>query len=841
MPRWIKEVIPGTAQQVPTVLSRAGRWLLALFIFLLCFSSLSLWAHESTHGAPVKSIRAIRVSPTAPKIDGVLDDEVWQQAPIASGFYQRDPEEGIPASEETAFQIAYDDEALYIAIMCYDTEPDKIVRRLYRRDQISYGETDWVGIRLDPHHDHQTGFGFAITPSGSFADNAIINDSGFDGTWDSVWQVRTGINDKGWAVELKIPYHAIRFSPKEEYVWGINLDRKILRKQEYDMWQLVRKDESGISSRNGHIEGIAGIKPPAHLELLPYAVAREIMQSRSGDDTHRWDFFSTAGMDVRYGVASNISLNATINPDFGQVEADPAVLNLSVFETYYQERRPFFVEGADIFSTPIQLLYSRRIGRQPGHFSLPGDSEEISRPESSTILGAAKITGKTQSKTSFGIMEAVTAPEYATIQRTITDSTGGIEHVEEDEHLIEPLTNYFAGRVQQDLLDGNSTLGVLLTSVNRREAESAYTGGLDWNLKWKKSTYGFSGQVAGSQAGETEDRKTGYATKFDLGKESGWFTTGIRFAASSPEFDSNDLGFVSRADRLSAGLWMGVQKNEKWGLFRRMVAEFNQGNIWNYDGIRLDNVWDLGTHAELMNYWSITAYLTHAFETLNDWKTRGGPLIEEPGWTAYYVDVTSDSRRMINGNIGGVWVFTEEVPQKEIWAGINLQPTSMLMLTLSPSYTWSRPMAQWVTNVDDDGDGVDDHFVFGELTNNTLDLTTRANVIFTPMLSLELYMQTFVTVGEYQNFRELARPESYEFTPYPDIGFDPDFHNRSLRSNLVLRWEYSPGSTLFLVWSQSRGASDDDIEFRPLESLGHSFTDEGSNVFFAKLNYWLGI
>ncbi len=817
-----------------------GMRLGALVIIILCFSGLSLLAHEATDSSPVKSVNAIRVSPTAPKIDGILDDEVWKHAPIASGFYQRDPEEGIPASEETAFQIAYDDEALYIAIVCYDSEPDKIVRRLYRRDQISYGETDWVGIRLDPHHDHQTGFGFAITPSGSFADNVIINDSGFDGIYDSVWEVQTSINEKGWCVELRIPYHAIRFSPKEEYIWGINLDRKILRKQEYDMWQLVRKNESGISSRNGHIVGIKGIKPPAHLEFLPYTVARETLQSR--EDAGQWQFFSTLGTDVRYGITPNISLNATLNPDFGQVEADPAVLNLSVFETYYQERRPFFVEGAGIFSTPFQLLYSRRIGRQPGRFALPEDSEEISRPESSTILGAAKITGKTQSKTTFGIMEAVTAPEYAEIQRMAIDPATGIEHTEEDEYLIEPLTNYFAGRVQQDFLGGNSTAGLLLTSVNRRDAESAYTGGLDWNLKWKKNAYSFSGQVAGSRTGETEDRKEGYATRlYALGKPSGWLSASIGMTAISPNFDANDLGFTSRSDHLDAGIWIGVRKNKEWGPFRSMFAEFNQYNTWNYDGIRRDNVWNLGGNVQLMNYWNITLWVTRAFETLNDWKTRGGPLIIDPDWTSLYLGIGSDSRRMVNGYAGFTWVPTEEGQQKSIETGISFQPTSVFSVRLSPSYSWGRYMAQWVTNVDDDGDGKDDHFVFGEFTNNTLDLTTRANVIFTPTLSLEFYMQAFVTVGEYEDFKELARPESYEFTPYPDVDFDPNFHNRSLRSNLVLRWEYRPGSTLFLVWSQSRGASDKDTDFRPLESLGHSFTDTGKNVFFAKLNYWLGI
>ena len=810
-------------------------------LFFAIFICTPLWGHGSENEAPVKMCKAVRVYPKPPKIDGVLDDEMWKQAPIASGFYQRDPEEGIPASEETAFQVAYDDEALYIAIMCYDSEPDKIVRRLYRRDQISYGETDWVGIRLDPHHDHQTGFGFAITPSGSFCDNIILDDSKFDGTWDSVWEVRTAINDLGWSVELKIPYHALRFSPKEEYTWGINLDRSILRKKEYDMWQLVRRNESGISSRNGHLEGIKGIKPPTHLEFLPYTVARETLQPKGETDADRWRSFSSLGMDVRYGIASNISLNATLNPDFGQVEADPAVLNLSVFETYYEERRPFFVEGTGIFHTPFQLLYSRRVGRQPGRFSLPEGSKEISRPESSTILGAAKITGKTQSKTSFGIMEAVTASEYAKIQRTVTDSATGIERVEEEEHLIEPLTNYFAGRMQQDLLDGNSNAGVLLTAVNRQDAESAYTGGFDWDMKWHESAYGFSGQVAGSRAGRSDERKSGYAVHSDLAKNSGWITGGLSFRAISPSFNANDLGFIRQTNRISAGTSLELRKNQPWGPFRCLFAQLSHNEAWNYDGVKRDNIWDLGGYGQLTNYWNITAFITRAFETLNDWKTRGGPLIVDPDWTSYYVGVGSDSRRIINGYVGYTLVPTEEGPQKGIEAGINFQPTSMLAVRLGPSYSWSRSMAQWVTNVDDDGDGKDDHFVFGELTNNTLDFTTRANVIFTPTLSLEFYMQSFVAVGEYRNFKELARPESYEFIPYPHIDFNPDFHNRSLRSNLVLRWEYRPGSTLFFVWSQSRSGYGQKIAFRPLDSLGRSFTDEGTNVFFVKLNYWLGM
>lgn len=720
--------------------------------------SFSVWAHETKDIAPVKSVRAVPATPKPPRIDGLLDDEVWRSAPIATGFTQRDPDEGKPATEETAFQVAYDDEALHIGVLCYDSEPDKIVTRLYRRDGIRYGETDWLGIRLDPHHDHQTGFGFAVTPSGSVADNVIINDSRFDGSWDSVWEVRTAIHDRGWSVEFKIPYHALRFSPKEEYTWGINLERRVIRKQEYSLWVFVPKNETGISSRNGHLQGIRGIHPPTHLEFLPYTVAWETFEPKDRANQDGRDFFSGLGMDIRYGITSNISLNATLNPDFGQVEADPAVLNLTVFETFFQERRPFFVEGAGIFQTPFQLFYSRRIGKQPSHFGLPPGAEVVRRPESTTILGAAKITGKTRSKTSFGIMEAVTAPEYATVRRTVKDSATGVERAEQRKHLIEPLTNSFVGRVQQDLLDGNSTVGALITSVLRQDAEPAHTGGVDWNLKWKKNAYGFSGQIAGSRAGRFGARQNGYASSLTLGKLSGWLTSTLEFQALSPGFDPSDLGFIGRANRLNSWAEIGLRKNRPWGPFRRMSVLLAHAATWNYDAVNLDSSLNLWVGSEFRNYWRLDAYLYRDLQSLNDWKTRGGPLIVDPDSVGYDVTISTDERKPVSANVKFFWVPTKEVPQKYLGVGLRLQPTSALQLSVSPSYRWTHSAAEWVTNVDD-GDG-NDHFVFGELTTNQLNVTTRATITLTPRLSLQLYMQSFVAVGNYENFKELTRPRS---------------------------------------------------------------------------------
>lgn len=827
-------------------LNRIGLWSMALALCLFALSA-RLWAQEEKSQKrihPEKTITAIRVNPNPPKIDGVLDDEVWQIAPLASGFRQRDPDEGKPASEETSFQIAYDDEALYIGIMCYDSQPDKIVRRIYRRDQIQYGETDWIGLRLDPHHDHQTGFGFAITPSGSFADNIIINDGGFDGTWDSVWEVRTAINDKGWSVELKIPYHALRFSPKEEYTWGINLDRRIIRKQEYDMWVFVPKNESGISSRNGHLQGIKGIQPPTHLEFLPFTVGRTTFEPKSSTNPKGRDLFSSAGLDLRYGLSSNFSLNATINPDFGQVEADPAVLNLSVFETFFQERRPFFIEGSNIFRTYIPLFHSRRIGKRPGYFSIPTNSRMLERPDTTTILGAAKLTGKTASKTTIGILNALTSAEYATIEDRV--------RAERREHRIEPLANYFVGRVQQDILDGNSTVGLLTTAINRDSGAPTYTGGLDWNLKWKNNGYAYTGQIAGSRAGAFNDRQNGYGGNFQIAKTSGRIWGSSRFELYSPDFNPNDLGFIWRVNLIDHFSRIRFRKTRPWGPFREMYLETSYGALWNYrhtwDGktqrwVNLSKWLELvDFEATLKNYWWFRIDVEHAFKAMDDLDTRGGPIIVIPARTYYSIEVAGDNRMSIRPNAEFEWDSGEDGSvRRSLGLFVQIKPASNVEISAGPDYGWELNKAQWVTNVDDDGDRIPDHFVYGELKSRVLDITTRLNVTFSPTLSLQFYLQPFVAVGDYKNFRELARPSSYDFIPYSKLSFNPDFHQRSLRSNLVLRWEYSPGSALFVVWSQNRSASFDAPSFRPFDSVRHSFTDEGQNIFLVKLNYWLGI
>ncbi|MCC7263910.1 MAG: carbohydrate binding family 9 domain-containing protein [Candidatus Latescibacteria bacterium] len=804
------------------------KFLPAVVFMLLLGGAGGMWAEE----APRKAMVAVRVNPTAPKIDGVLDDEAWQHAPRFGGFTQRIPNEGQPATDSTTVQFAYDDKSLYVAIMCYDKEPDKIAAGLTRRDQFPYS-ADWVHLSIDSNLDRQTAYSFFLTTAGALVDGYYYNDDQQDRTWDGVWDGRAHIGDQGWGAEFKIPFSILRFSPQEENIMGLNVDRYTTHTRENVFWAFILEKEKGWVSRFGDLRGIKGISPPKSREILPYAVARSTFEPQNSANPNGRDSFTNLGVDMRYGLASNISLNATINPDFGQVEADPAVLNLSVFETFYEERRPFFVEGGQLFQTPFQLFYSRRVGRQPGRLGLPAGYEETNRPESTSILGAVKLTGKSAGKTSFGLIEAVTGEEHAT-----GESVGLGVH----RFLVEPRTNYLVGRLQQDLFRGNSNVGVLATAVNRANSGAAYTGGMDWNLFWHNNMYQVSGQVVGSRAEDFGSIRSGYATQAELGKPSGLVQGNIRYEALSPGFDINDLGFVSRVGTQALQAWLGPRQYQPFGPFRERDLDINVNIGWNYDRLVYQKEISISPDLELKNYWWIWGGVTHKFQTLDDLDTRGGPPIEKPASTSAWFGVGSDSRKSVGGDFSVDW---ERNAEGSTWRSVSLQiearPSTQVEFSLQPRYTRNNNDAQWVANVDDNGDGTQDHFVYGELESQVFEVTGRCSWVFTRDLTLQLYLQPFVAVGDYGKYKELARPKSYAFTPYPGLSFNPDFRRRSLRSNLVLRWEDLPGSTLFLVWSQARQDRAANPELQPWGNLRRSFADEGSNLFLVKLSYWMNI
>ena len=814
----------------------------SFWMFLVVFLILQIPSNvlaEADDAAAHRTATAMRITSAPPQLDGVLDDDIWKNAPVHDGFRQRDPDEAEPETERTTFQIAYDDEALYFAIMCYDNEPDKIVSRLVRRDTDI--EADRVTLSLAPHPNRQRGFWFTAYSSGSVTDGTVTDEYNppFDDTWDGVWDVKPRIHDNGWVAEYKIPFHILRFSPKDEYTWGLQVERYISRKKELNHWRLVKRDAASWVVRFGDLTGIKNIHPSRHIEIVPYAMGR----TRFDDGADLW---GSVGADVRYGITSGITLDATINPDFGQVEADPATLNLSAYEDYFRERRPFFVKDSTAFvHADYSFFYSRRIGRRPGHFSIPDDATELSRPESTTILGAAKVVGRTEGGTSFGIVEAVTAPEYAKIR----------QKEEEREHLIEPLTNYFVGRLKQSVLKGNSTVGLLTTAVNRWDSNSAYVGEIDWDLRFADDMYQITGTLGASQAGELEARKSGYVALIEFDKRGGWLRGETYVEAFSPDFEINDLGFRWRADLIEWGYYVTANKEKPYSIFRRTTLGTYGELTWNYDGVNIANYTEIWTEGQFKNYWEYALGVLRNFESFSDDDVRrGGALIKNPAGWGILTQLSTDSRKMIQLQLNPrywwrpvfSWDDNGGAHQYNLRFRVRIRLASNIEVTLGPSYRQEMEDAQWVDLVEENINGrVKKHYVYGELENRTLDFTTRADISFTPTLSLQLYLQPFVTIGDYTNFKELVEPKTYRFKPYP-LNENRDFHRRSLRSNAVLRWEFQSGSTLFLVWSQSREAALDsvreaDLEFRPLHRLGSSFTDEGENIFLIKCRYWFGI
>ncbi len=835
---------------MPRPSHKKGKFCLKPLIYILFFAVLSGWCEA--HEAPADSARtitAVRINLHAPQIDGLLNDAIWQIAPKSSGFRQREPDEGKPATERTTFQVVYDDEAIYFGFMCYDSAPDSIVAPLARKDRRL--ESDRISLDLDPFHDHRTGAFFVVGPSGWTVDGILFKDTWKDNTWDGVWTARAAIVDSGWSAEYKIPYHVLRFDPKEQYTWGINVTRKISRKREDVRWQWKSPSEPGWVSRFGHLTGIEGIHPKRALEVIPYLVGRSSFVPKNEDVPSGRDLFGSMGIDMRYGLTSNISINATINPDFGQIEADPSVLNLGVFETFFEERRPFFIEGDAIFKSsgpgivgidgPVRLFHSRRIGKRPGRFDTPDGSKTIDKPDGTTILGALKLSGKTGRGLSFGIVDAITDDEYALIKQAGHGQTDSVS----SQFLIEPITNFFVGRLQQDLSEG-SVVGTTVTAINGKNFDPAYVGSVDGEIKWKDNAYRLFSRITGSRRTDDGMRQGGYEYALYFSKFSGTYGGQAYFEARSRHFNVNDLGFMNRANRIQAGWHIYAQIHKPWALAEESGFNINGWQHWNYDGEILSRGLNFNTWHNLKNNYWWNVGINRAFSAMNDLLTRGGPLVKRPAGIRYWYGVGSDSRKVLQVNLYGNGERYDggDKFRNSYTLSFRIRPIPNFTIDFRPKYEKRTHKAQWVKNLDSNDDGDDDQFIFGDLTSQVWDVTTRITLSFTPTMSLQMFLQQFVTAGNYATFSELARPATYQFNPFTGtLDDDPDFSRRSLKSNMVFRWEYRPGSTLFIVWSQSRQASFDtpDPPFDPWPDMWHAFGDEGDNIFLAKVNYWFGL
>ncbi len=784
-------------------------------------------------GSNPKKAVAVR-TPVAPKIDGVLNEPEWKLAQPLSDFTQRDPDEGAPASEKTEIRILYDNEALYFACMMYDSEPSKIVARLARRDDEI--ESDIVSIRIDSYHDHQTAFEFTILSSGVKVDILQYNDAQQeDESWDPVWDLQTRLTDEGWIAEVKIPFNILRFTEQSEYEWGIQFIRRISRKQERDQWVLIRKSESGFVSKFGHLVGLKDVPAPKNLEVIPYAANNNRFLPKSPAYPNGRQLTGDAGFDFKHRP-SWLTIDATINPDFGQVEADPAVLNLTTFETFYPEKRPFFIEGVQIFrfgtfgdpGAGPGLFYTRRIGRAL-RVSAPAGGDVLSEPRFATILGAAKISGKTSTGLSVGILEAVTNEERA----TVADAQANKSDI-----LVEPLASYSVLRLRQDVLE-NSNVGMIATSVNRKGVWPAMTGGVDWTLRFLESTYRIDGFLAGTRTtNSTPERIDGSAGRISFNKDGGEHWRGFLSGDfTSKTYNINDIGFFRRPNDhgVVGQLLYRDDKVTDWKRFWNASVTYHYRT--NFDGVELFNALGVASDITLTNYWQFGTQAEVDYGLYDDRETRGMGLYQKRQKQSVYVAVESDPRQAAVGEAsvrygsfkgGGRFVLLN--------ASVELKPATNLTLQFALTHERRDKEQAWVSNSSTpllaDGTG---YTIFADRTTRDWDLTSRGSFIFTRDLTLQYYFQIFFAKGTFENYAVMTSADS--FVPYPTYS-RPDFNSLSFHSNLVLRWEFRPGSTAYLVWSQARNGEVGNFATPFSEELRNTFSLPMENVLLLKVSYW---
>src|SRR5437867_3358793 len=878
---------------------------------------------QNIHPHTPPEVRAVPLQ-GAFRLDGRLDDPVWQGAPAATGLRQSQPHSGDSATQRTEVRFAYDDAAIYVGARMYDDSGARGVRtRHVRRD--AYMNSDYLEVIFDTYHDHIGRLFFQVNPSGVKQDANGLGGGG-DPSWDPVWEVATNIDSLGWTAELRIPFSQLRYpSTSEEQTWGLQIWRQENRLNELSQWAWWRLDETGGPSMFGHLQGLVIRHPPGRAEVTPYIVGRS--SNVPGDrrdpffDPHALD--GRVGADAMYRVTSNLTLNATVNPDFGQVEVDPAVVNLSAFETFFDEKRPFFVEGAGYFGlggfscffcsnvSSLSLLATRRIGRPPQvspfRAGLPTSVGYADMPENSTILGAAKLTGRTPSGWSIGALDAVTKRERAPVD--FTDATRG-------QFEVEPATNYFAARAAKDLSGGATQIKAMATSVYRdlgdpylqsRLSHHSEAFGVSSDSWWGKRTYRLMAQLAGTHVEgdtaamrrirfgsahffqrpdrpDTADARAprtgmaglgGYAR---LSKEQGHWLWEVATNFRTPSYNNNDIAFFSRADYwwMSANIFPLWTKPTKW--YRQLLFIAGGQQQYTFDGDLNNRQGQLFAQWETLSYWNISSFWIHRPSVFDDRLTRGGPLVRVPTNDFYSLNVNTDSRKKVVGQFNARYgCDAESQCSNSASLGLELRPRSNVTVSLTPEIDHSQTGYQFVGSYADPSatNFYGNRYVFAHLEQNTLSMNTRFNVTFSPTLTLELFMQPLIASGAFSHYNVFAAPRGVRRLEYgrdlgtvtvtpaavpsrdpatitvdadtlgggaPSYSFpDPTFTFRSLRGNAVLRWEYHPGSTLFLVWTRSsqiptlpRG----NIMFG--DDAGALFQGPSENIFLLKVTYWLG-
>jgi hypothetical protein len=843
-----------------------------------CLAATALWlparavAQEVRAGVPAVAAHAVR---DGIAVDGRLNEPAWIATAPATDFKQRDPDEGAPATEQTELRILYDERAVYVGVRLFDRDPSKVVARISRRD--NQADADRFTLYLDPYHDHLTGVMFEVSAAGVQYDAAVSADTMVDASWDAVWESAISRDSTGWTLEIRIPLTQLRFSRADRQTWGINAARFIQRKNETSWLALVPKMEFGLASRMTHLDGLEGIRAGRNIELLPYVRASTALRPAEPGNPFNGgsQMLQGVGVDVKYGISSNVTLNATANPDFGQVEVDPAVVNLSAFETFFPEKRQFFLEGSQIFNgfgrgggiegpTVVDTthFYSRRIGRSPQGFAF-GDF--VDTPASATILGAVKLSGKFAGNWTLGILDAVTDRERA------TTSTGG----ERAAVPVEPQTNYLVARLNREF-PGRGALGMMLTDVERQLTTPALAallpdraqtlGGDGYYFFDRERVWGLSGRLSGSWVRgsssaidrlqraparyfQRPDRArtrlnasatsiNGWSGSATLGKTSGGWTASTSLSGNSPGFETNDLGFHTMSDAWGSSTQFRWHQLTPDRFSRSRSLEISESFVWTFDGDVIDHSGtDVEAKVTFLNYWLVSGGGWWGREAQDDRLTRGGPAAISPRCLGVNGRVSSDGRRLFVVGIDGARDACQ-FGSSSLFSNafLTVKPSESLLVRLESSFNHEIRAAQYLDAVDDPSAVATfgTRYVFAAIDQRTATTTGRVELSLSPRLSLQTFTQILFSKGRFGPPKALEAPRTFDFAEYRPAGFpDPDFDFKSLRANAVFRWEWRPGSTTYLVWTHTRDNSQ-----IPGAVAAELFRLPSYNVFLIKTSWW---
>ncbi len=841
-----------------------------------------------------KIARAVRVS-RAPRIDGRLDDAAWSRLTPIADFVQQQPREGQAPTEATEVFIAYDDEAIYVGARLHRRDPKELARAVTRRD--GYGNSEKFTITFDPQMDRRTAVGFGVSVAGVRSDFRHTQDDdmrGRESQFDPVWTAATQEDASGWTAEMRIPFSQLRFPKAERQRWGLQMDRYLPDKNEDIQWAMVPPRETGYVSRFGTLEGLDGVSPTRPVEFLPY-VAGDATRRATASTANPLNrpFAGRMGLDAKTALGSSLTLDATVNPDFGQVEADPAEVNLSGFETFFDERRPFFTEGSEMVrGNGAQYFYPRRIGAPP-RGSATGDFVDM--PRNSTILGAAKLTGRLPSRLSIGAITAVTAAEQARVFRVDSGVTNTVQ--------VEPRSAYGVLRLQQEIGRQASTIGASFSTVQRSVGSQptlaslltreSYFGGADWRIRFQQGKYAISGFVAGTYvAGDTAsirrlqvansrlfqrpDRRdaiydprkasmSGYSAQLRADKDAGQHVLwGAEVKLESPGFEMNDLGRLQSTDDIEYNADLQIRETTPSRYLQNWRLGFETRGAWNFEGAHQLNTWSQNSSATLRNFWNLNVRSTINLPTVDDAITRGGPYMGLPREfrQEFRINNPFGARTgwRLNGGYGvdefGAW-------RRNVSGQITLRPSPRVSVSVEPTFQSGTDPRQYVTRVAGGTRTFGNRYVFAFIDRTTISTKLRANYAFSPNLSLEAYAEPFVATGSYSRIGELSAPRSRVLREYGTDGTtiatdsvgtltitdgtqsftlgNRDFNVLSFRSNIVMRWEWTPGSTFFLVWQQNRRTAEAFGDPARASDLFRTTRAGGDNFLAVKVSYWLPV